>query len=250
MRPTVLAYHAVVQSAPESDPHCLAVLADVFAAQMDELAASGRVVPLSDVVSGRAGRGSVAITFDDGYRGVLEVAAPLLAERGLPATIFVPTGHLGERNRWDDLSDPAFAIVRADELLALEALGVAVESHGHGHISYASSAALDIRADLDESTAVLSEALGRRPRYLAYPFGPCTHASQNVARLRGYEAAFTIDMRHAGQFAWGRVAVQPSDSLRLFRLKTSGWYAPLRFNPAADLAAAATRPVRRLRRIL
>jgi peptidoglycan/xylan/chitin deacetylase (PgdA/CDA1 family) len=245
MRPTVLAYHTVVRSPVVDDPHGLAVSADVFAAQLDLLAAAGSVVPLADVVSGAARRGSVALTFDDGYRGVLEVAAPLLAERGLPATLFVPTGHLGERNRWDDLHDPAFRIVELDELGALEVLGVAVESHGHGHISYVSSATLDIRTDVDESTEVLSAALGRAPRFLAYPFGPCSSAAQNVVRLRGYEAAFTIDLRHAGSFAWGRVAVQPGDSLQKFRLKASGWWEPVRRHPLVDVAAAVSRPFRR-----
>ena len=246
MRPTVLAYHTVVRTPPSSDPHFLAVLADDFARQLDVLARSCRVVPLGDVVSGRAsGLGSVAITFDDGYRGVLEVAGPMLAERGMPATIFVPTAHLGERNRWDDLHDPAFQIVRLDELGALEALGVAVESHGHGHISYASSAALDIDADVSESTALLSEVLGRPPRHLAYPFGPCTPASQDLVRRAGYEAAFTIAQRHAGPFAWGRVPVRPSDSLRLFGWKARGWYEPLRYSTLAARAAKATRPLRR-----
>lgn len=224
------------------------MLADDFARQLDVLAASARVVPLADVVSGSAsGRGAVAITFDDGYRGVLEVAGPMLAERGMPATIFVPTGHLGERNRWDDLHDPAFRIVEVGELRELEALGVAVESHGHGHISYVSSPTLDIQADLDESTSVLTEVLGRTPRFMAYPFGPCTHASQNVVRLRGYEAAFTIDQRHEGELAWGRVPVQPSDSQRMFEFKVGGWYEPLRFNGLADLAARMTRPLRHRR---
>jgi len=47
----------------------------------------------------------VAITFDDGYADNLHVAAPLLAERGLPATFFVVSGMIGSGREfwWDEL---------------------------------------------------------------------------------------------------------------------------------------------------
>ncbi len=43
---------------------------------------------------GRPVRGSVALTFDDGLRETYALLAPLLSELGLPATLFVTTGHL------------------------------------------------------------------------------------------------------------------------------------------------------------
>lgn len=48
---------------------------------------------------------AIALTFDDGYACTAEVAAPLLEEFGIPATIFVPP-ELIERGRpfwWDEL---------------------------------------------------------------------------------------------------------------------------------------------------
>jgi hypothetical protein len=42
------------------------------------------------------------LTFDDGYREQLEVAAPLLAARGYPATVFVSSGFVGGPNMWHD----------------------------------------------------------------------------------------------------------------------------------------------------
>src|SRR6476620_5774425 len=39
--------------------------------------------------AGRPLQGLVALTFDDGYRGVFESALPVLRDLGLPATVFV-----------------------------------------------------------------------------------------------------------------------------------------------------------------
>jgi peptidoglycan/xylan/chitin deacetylase (PgdA/CDA1 family) len=65
-----------------------------------------------EVVSLRAGlaalqqqslrRPSVAITFDDGYREQLAVAAPLLEARGYPSTVFVSSAFVGGQNMWHD----------------------------------------------------------------------------------------------------------------------------------------------------
>jgi peptidoglycan/xylan/chitin deacetylase (PgdA/CDA1 family) len=44
-----------------------------------------------------------AITFDDGWRDVYENAYPLLRSYGMSATVFLPTGFIGTRNRfWTD----------------------------------------------------------------------------------------------------------------------------------------------------
>lgn len=85
-RLTVLAYHGVGD-------------ADRFQRQLDHLARTMRPVSLDQVIEATTGRAelprrAVLITFDDGERSVLETAAPLLRERGLPAVAFVVAGLL------------------------------------------------------------------------------------------------------------------------------------------------------------
>jgi peptidoglycan/xylan/chitin deacetylase (PgdA/CDA1 family) len=46
---------------------------------------------------------AACITFDDGYRNNHDVAAPLLAESGLPATFFIATGAIEAGAMWNDL---------------------------------------------------------------------------------------------------------------------------------------------------
>lgn len=47
-------------------------------------------------------KNAICITFDDGYLNNLEVAAPLLKELAIPATIYIATGFSHGENMWND----------------------------------------------------------------------------------------------------------------------------------------------------
>jgi peptidoglycan/xylan/chitin deacetylase (PgdA/CDA1 family) len=100
----VLIYHRVLA---ERDPILSGEpTAEEFAAQMDLVAATCNVLPLSEGVtrlrSGSLPPRAVSITFDDGYANNRELAAPILKARGIPATIFVATGFIGRGRMWND----------------------------------------------------------------------------------------------------------------------------------------------------
>ena len=100
----VLAYHRVTEL--PRDPFGLAVRPDRFAAHIDALLRAADVVPIAEVLRPAAGgRRRVAVTLDDGYADNAEVAAPILKEKGVPATFFVVTGGLDEGTEfwWDRL---------------------------------------------------------------------------------------------------------------------------------------------------
>lgn len=88
---TVLAYHLV--GADTGGPVDLDPA--VFRHQMEELREAAAVVPLRSFAAAAADgerRPRVAITFDDAYANFFERAWPVLADLGLPATLFVPVG--------------------------------------------------------------------------------------------------------------------------------------------------------------
>lgn len=101
-----------------------------FAKQVSAIATRYRVVPLPEIVravkEGKIITDACAITFDDGCLGAYRYAAPLLEERGLPATFFVVTGRLGQEGRvTQDPFDRLEAVLRLtkNEAVDLSQLG-------------------------------------------------------------------------------------------------------------------------------
>jgi peptidoglycan/xylan/chitin deacetylase (PgdA/CDA1 family) len=119
-RLTVLMYHKVLPDAlasqyPLAD---LVVRESLFRRQAQWLARHARVLPLARALAARGNetrsrRPIVSLTFDDGYRDNLDVAAPILEREGLRATFFVTTGFVEGRPLWFDVATHAWAEVGA-----------------------------------------------------------------------------------------------------------------------------------------
>ena len=96
----VFTYHRIAE--PGVDPYYEPVISATpraFRAQVEEIGRRMRVLTLDEamdrVVSHAPWSEPLAlITFDDGYRDNFEVAAPILRDRGVPATFFLPTAFL------------------------------------------------------------------------------------------------------------------------------------------------------------
>lgn len=101
----ILIYHRVLPRPDELLPG--EPVTETFAAQMDLLASLCNVLPFAEAVErlreGTLPPRAVCITFDDGYANNLEIAAPILKERGLPALVFVATGFTSGGCMWNDI---------------------------------------------------------------------------------------------------------------------------------------------------
>ncbi len=101
----VLLYHRVN---PDNDPFLPAVSVKAFEAQMRYLSKHFRVLALGEIIENiQRGHGvepgTIAVTFDDGYRDNYLYAHPILRKYCLPATIFVATAFIGSgRLLWND----------------------------------------------------------------------------------------------------------------------------------------------------
>jgi peptidoglycan/xylan/chitin deacetylase (PgdA/CDA1 family) len=198
-----------------------------------------------DVALGpRAGK-SVAVTFDDAYLSVLELARPILDRLGLPATVFVPTDWpaRGEPMRWPGIDqwmggefEAELRPLTWEQLAELDAHGWEIGSHtrSHPHLTSLSDTALE--QELCESRAECERRLGRACTTLAYPYGDYDARVVAAAGRAGYEAACTLParMHPARALEWPRVGVYHGDSDRRYRLKVSRTMRAVRSSRAWD----------------
>ncbi len=189
------------------------------------LIASGLLLSdLKDLVDNpRPGR--VALTFDDGFRSLLEIVPRLLDEFDCRPTVFVPTAYIGRPNSWDyghrlapqDHLD-------APSLLQLAELGVHIAAHGHRHIDLTRLPLDQASTELGESRHILEKLLGCDVDTVSYPFGRVNPEIIEAAGQAGYRHGFTLSYPSAADdpLARGRMAVYGFDTPLAVRQKLSG----------------------------
>ncbi|HET7316005.1 MAG TPA: polysaccharide deacetylase family protein [Sphingomicrobium sp.] len=107
--PAILMYHRIAEES--FDPWGGAITPAHFRDHLSWLSQNRTVLPLIEFAElhrrGALPADAVALTIDDGYACNSEVAAPLLEEFQIPATLFLPIGVLmsGRPFWWDELED-------------------------------------------------------------------------------------------------------------------------------------------------
>jgi peptidoglycan/xylan/chitin deacetylase (PgdA/CDA1 family) len=133
----------------------------------------------------------VLITFDDGYADFATAAWPVLCKAGMPATLFVVPGKVGQTADWDgDKGEPA-SLLGWDDVARLAAEGVDVQSHGFRHRRLTHATVEEIYVEALNSGAAIRRVLGRRPLAFCYPFGARDACVERVVEACGYRLGFT-----------------------------------------------------------
>lgn len=236
----VLMYHGVDRVRAATDPHGMFVTPASFRAQVEQLLEAG-FVPVSEqaYLDGLGGaplpRRAVLITFDDGYLGVGEHAAPVLASLGVPSVLYVPVGLIGG---WSDWLDPGHRhpLMTPGDLRSVRAQGMAVGTHGLDHSDLTTLSDAELRRHTVETRQVLEAVVGDQVRSFAFPYGNHDARARAAVRAAGYRAAFAVH-RPVDGYAIRRIDVNASDTMRTFRLKLRrfypvAWRASDRFPPA------------------
>lgn len=188
----ILGYHRI---AGERD--VLSVRPERFRRQLELVRASGAdTVSLEealDRLDAGDDRRAVVVTFDDGYLDNLEIAAPVLRELGIPATIFLPTRIIDGAERFHWYDDPPAALsweqVRALDREGLVGFGAHTRTHPRlPHVD-------DDRArdEIVGAKAELEERLGRPVTTFCYPAGLYGERDARLVREAGYRAGVTCD---------------------------------------------------------
>jgi peptidoglycan/xylan/chitin deacetylase (PgdA/CDA1 family) len=227
MSALVLCYHAVSALWPSA----LAVSPELLRWQLERLLARGyQGTTFAEVARGEAPRKAVAVTFDDGYRSNLTQGLPVLKELGIPATVFVPTAHMGTETpmSWPGIDnwigtehEHELMPLSWEELRQLQGHGWEVASHtvSHPHLPAIDDEAL--ARELGDSKRACERELGTTCATLAYPYGDHDDRVADAARDAGYEAAAMLAMGPDDRYRWPRVGVWRGDAGRRFAIKTA-----------------------------
>lgn len=212
----ILCYHSVGQP----DWGVNDVPPALFRRQLEMARQAGnRFVDAGQLAGGDADPRDLAITFDDGLTSVMTQAAPILAELGIPWSVFVVS-------EWADggggFDEGTFLRWRDLERLA----GVAeIGSHSATHPDFGRIGTSQIERELRESREAIESRLGIRVRSFAIPFGQSTNwtgAAQAAALAAGYELVYAQaeETRPLGTVA--RTFVTRFDEPRIFRALLAG----------------------------
>jgi peptidoglycan/xylan/chitin deacetylase (PgdA/CDA1 family) len=247
----VLCYHAVSERwAPP-----LSVTPGDLRRQLRALLSRGWVgARFSDAVVRPAHRRTLAVTFDDGFDSVRTLAAPILAELGLPGTVFVATDYVGRSLAWPEVARLAsreeateLQALSWDSLRGLSGYGWEIGAHtcSHPHLSQLDSGT--IRGELQRSRAIVGEQLGFACRSVAYPFGDADDRVRAMAAAAGYEAAAGLSpaaFMARDRFDWPRVGVWHGEADWRFALKVAPVTAYLRGTRSANVLDVTRRRIR------
>jgi peptidoglycan/xylan/chitin deacetylase (PgdA/CDA1 family) len=225
----VLCYHAL----SERWPAALSTTPERFEQQLELLLRRGyEPTTFARAVEDPPAARTLAVTFDDAYRSVLERAHPVMERLGVPGTVFAPTDWVGrgEPMTWEGIDqwlggphEQELLCLGWPELRELADAGWEVGSHtcSHPHLTQADDERL--MSELRDSKAACEDGMGRACRSIAYPYGDVDARVVAATRAAGYELGAALPKRHGStdRLDWPRVGVYNGDHLRRFKLKVS-----------------------------
>ncbi|MCP4698449.1 MAG: polysaccharide deacetylase family protein [Gammaproteobacteria bacterium] len=212
----VLVYHEVIAAQKKR-----------FTGQMDSLCRYAAAV-FADVQELGGDKPRAAVTFDDGFEGLLDNALPILQQRHIPCTLFIPSGHLGRRPGW--IRNPAHKnyharIMDPEQIKALSPDRVLIASHSARHADLTTLAKKALQEELSASKTALENIVNRGVELLAFPYGAYDEQVAIAAEQAGYRRIFSADpVWRETNFLMGRVDLSPDDWPIEFHLKIRGAY--------------------------
>ncbi len=248
----ILLYHSISET-PSRLMWPFTVTPSAFRRQLEAVAESGAtVLSVSDLVARREagtlpGR-PAAITFDDGFADFADQALPALAERELAATLYVTTGFLAGGPGPIVRARPADATLHWSQLRGIEADGIEIGAHSHGHPHLDTLSRGAARDEIVLSKELLEDELGHEVESFAYPNGYSSPAVRRLVREAGFRSACAVrnTLSSAGddRFTLARLTVGD----RTTAGELAGWLAGVGARPPHTRERVATRGWRAYRR--
>ena len=206
----VLMYHGLHadQNAHGRYDSVYSVHPDEFARQLDWLLDNGHHtlrIGMPPLPTSRP----VLITFDDGDVSNIEVALPLLLERGMVAEFFITSDFIGQPG-----------MLSSQDVRSLSDAGMGIGAHGKSHRFLEDLDQADMEKELEDSRLRLSSITHCDIEALALPGGRGGERERVAALQQGYRYLFGSmpgTNRHTGEESWWqRIAITRNTSLERF----------------------------------
>jgi peptidoglycan/xylan/chitin deacetylase (PgdA/CDA1 family) len=174
----------------------------------------------------------VAITFDDGYSSVAELAAPIMARHGITGTVYLTASCMAEDSDSRQPSNPALGHFPGERFMLwseardLYKAGWQVASHGMTHEDMTQQGEVALRSQMQGARKLIEDRIGNCCNAFAYPWGRHNAKVRCAAREAGYaHAAGTIHAplrEEYDHFAFPRIDVRRNYSLKDIEQITRG----------------------------
>jgi peptidoglycan/xylan/chitin deacetylase (PgdA/CDA1 family) len=200
-----------------------------FARQLVELKENGFIPcnPAEACQNGHAGS-RIVLTFDDGFRNVLQNAMGPLAEGGWRAMQFLVPNFIGKLNEWDlrDGEAPE-CLMNVAEVREWLGAGHSIGSHSLTHARLTRLTVRDAREEIFSSKKKLEDTFGVAVEHFCYPYGDWNEAVRDLVIEAGYRTActtqFGVNTPATPSFALHRITVRhPTRTLRTLKRKLLG----------------------------
>lgn len=229
----ILMYHAIGSHALGDQAGLFTLSPELFKLHAKFLAqqAMGKIVPLQESIDYAQPSTKIAITFDDGYQDNLDVAAPILADFGLPFTVFVTSSFVKQAHA---------GFLSPTALRTLASIpDVTIGAHGDTHIPLTQCDDSTLESELTSSKHYLEDILGKSVLTMAYPYGAVDRRVRDAAQRAGYQLAacshVDINKVQRDKLLLARNDILNGDSVRVLGQKIRGdwdWYRWRTADPA------------------
>ncbi len=205
----ILMYHYV--STPPNTANAtlrdLAVVPELFAAQLDHLAEQGyQTVTMTTLYRALLGEALLpakpcVLTFDDGHWDAMAIATPNLLAREMVGTFYVVKNFIGAPDKlsWGHVQEMA-------------RLGMEIGCHSAAHVNLTQLTYRQQLDDIARASDAIAEHIDSYPRTFCYPFGLHNRSTRRILRQLGYQTAVTTShstLHHReNRLVLGRVRVR------------------------------------------
>jgi peptidoglycan/xylan/chitin deacetylase (PgdA/CDA1 family) len=188
----ILCYHKIAPPPKQARIKGLYLQPKLFLRQMSEITQAGLV---STFPEGSAGfkKGTITITFDDGFVSNLVEAVPVMKKVGVQAINYLVADRLGQTSDWEAReggeADPLMDESQVREWLAA---GHQIGAHTCTHPRLSQLSEAQAKEEISASRKKLEDRFGVLIEHFAYPYGDYNPATIELVREAGFKTAVTM----------------------------------------------------------